>query len=208
MTIDPNDNGLLPSTGRIRLEDGTVINIGDLINTGAGARVATLMASGNRPADDPHSRIHQGKMYHTGAIVASLANDASFNVILTTPASDYPHVVMSPSLDGSTDVFIFEGATFTGGTSLSIVNLNRNSSNTFDGSAVHTPATIPSDGTQIFGCHVSGSTGPHAGGTGDGFDFEYDLKPSTNYLFRITNRSGQAQRGGICLYFYSAPLIA
>lgn len=206
MTINPNTDGLMGGTGRIRLESGEIINIADLVKSGDGARVAVLLASGGRPADDPHTRIHQGVMYECGSIVAALANDAAFNVILTTPAADYPHAVMHPSLDGSLDVSIYEGAAFTGGTSLTINNLNRNSANTFSGSAVHTP-TISDDGAQLMGCHVAGGTGPHAGGTGNGFDFEWMLKPSTNYLFRITNRSGQAQRGGICLYFYSAPLI-
>lgn len=172
--------------------------------TGIGLfRTAPVGASGNRIAEDAHSRIHQGVMYHTGAIVASLADTASFNIGLTTPATGITHLVFGPGLDGSADSFIYEGAAFSAGTALSVSNHNRNSSNTYGGTVVHTP-TITNDGTEIHAIHIPGGTGPHAaGGEGAGFGFERPLKASTKYVFRITNTSGQAQRGGISLHFYT-----
>lgn len=170
--------------------------------------VAVVTASGNAPADDPHSRIHQGVFYSASEIVGALADDANFDMILTTPADDWPHCAPEPSFDASADFLIYEDPTFTVGTSVDVVNHNRNSANTFDGTVVHTP-TVTVPGTQILiSDHVPGGTGGNASGSTAGqFANEFILKPSTSYLFRLTNRSGQANRGGIILNFYSAPLI-
>lgn len=168
--------------------------------------ISVLAASGNKIADDPHSRIHQGKFFVTGYLVAALANDATIDIIMTTPANDYPHVVPIISLDGSCDFAIYEDSVFTGGTELTVSNQKRTSLNTFSGSLVHTP-TISNVGTLIYNCHVSGGTGPHAGGSSGSFDYEWILKNSSNYLFRLTNRSAATSRASLCINFYSAPLL-
>lgn len=171
--------------------------------------VATVSASGSRQADDPHSRIHQGVLYSASEIVDALADDAPFDMIITTPADDWPHVAPEPSFDASADFLIYEAPTFDGdGTSVDVINHNRNSQNTFGGAVVHTP-TVTAVGTQILiSDHVPGGTGGNASGSTAGqFANEFILKPSTSYLFRLINRSGQANRGGIILNFYSAPLM-
>lgn len=170
--------------------------------------VAIVAASGNAPADDPHSRIHQGVFYSASEIVAALADDASFDMIITTPADDWPHVAPLPSLDGSADFLIYEAPTFTGGTAVASINHNRNSSNTFGGTVVHTPSVTAVGSPILISHHLAGGTGPMASGVGGGqFEREFILKASTSYLFRLTNKSGLVQRGGTILSFYSAPLI-
>lgn len=171
-------------------------------------QVVVVAASGNRPADDPHSRIHQGVFYSASEIVAALGDDENFDMIITTPADDWPHVAPEPSFDGSADFLIYRAPTFTVGTPVDAVNHNENSTNTFGGTVVHTP-TVTAVGTQLLiSDHVPGGTGGNASGATAGqFTNEFILKPSTSYLFRLTNRSGQANRGGIILNFYSAPLI-
>lgn len=169
--------------------------------------VANVNYAGDiRPAVDAHTRIHRGEMFRAGIIVASVANDASIDVVLTTPADDWPHIVFLPALDGSADAHIYEAPTFTGGTPLTVINHKRYSVRTWGGAVVHTP-TVTDAGTQILGCHIPGGTGPQSSGSGGDFQGEFPLKPATSYLFRLTNRAGQSKRGSVCLSWYTAPEI-
>ena len=177
-------------------------------NNPPAVRSAMVMASGRVMVDDAHSRIHQGVMYVASHLIASLADGASFNVILTTPANDWPHIVPIPSLDGGADFYIYEAPTFTGGTSVLVINQNRNSANTCGGTVVHTPTITDAGSPLLLSYHMAGGTGPQSSGAEGGFDREFTLKNSTSYLFRMTNQSGQTKRGGMVLNFYSAPLIA
>ena len=155
---------------------------------------------------DAHTRVHRGEMFRFGIIFASLANDATFTIALTTPDDDWPHVVAHPALDGSMDFQVLEGATITGGTELTIHNHKRYSEKVSGWTAVHSP-TISDEGLSFYNCHMPGGTGPMASGSANGFDDEFPLKSSTTYLFRITNRSGQARRGSLCVIGYKAPEI-
>jgi len=173
-------------------------------------RTYPLLASGSLVSDDPHSRIHQGVMYTASYRIASLANDGTLDVAITTPADDFPHIVASPHIGGSAYFDFYEGSTIEGGTALDSNNNNRNSANTFGGTVVHTP-TVTAVGTPLLiGYYVSGGSGGTASGSNEAasFDAEWCLKPSTTYLFRLTNKSGQTRGASLVLMYYSAPLIA
>ena len=165
-----------------------------------------IYAGNIRPVTDAHTRVHRGEMFRFGIIFASLANDATFTVALTTPADDWPHVVAHPALDGSMDFEILEGATITGGTELIIHNHKRYSEKVSGWTAVHSP-TVSDEGLSFYNCHMPGGTGPMASGSANGFDDEFPLRNSTTYLFRLTNRSGQSRRGSLCVIGYKAPEI-
>jgi hypothetical protein len=174
-----------------------------------GDRVYPLLASGSLVADDPHSRIHQGVMYTVSYRIASLANDGTLGVAITTPADDFPHVVAIPAIGGTAYFDFYEGSTISDGTALDVNNNNRNSANTFGGTVVHTP-TVTAVGTPLLlGYYIAGGSGGTASGSTDAasFDAEWCLKPSTTYLFRLTNKSGQSRGASLVLMFYSAPLI-
>lgn len=168
-------------------------------------KTAPVSASGQMSADDPHSRIHQGVMFHASGIVASLANTSSYDVILTTAAGDFPHLTFSACLDGSADIEIFEAPSFTGGTAIAAINNNLGLPN-YTGSVVHSP-TVSDPGASLLAIHLpgdaGGGSGTARGGIGGSFEGELILEESTSYLLRLTNRSGAAARGGIELMFYS-----
>jgi hypothetical protein len=203
MPLDPAQ--WTPHSGRLIAEDGSIVNVADLMGV-SGVYVLPLAAGGIRGVADAHTRIHRGEMYRVGLIVASVSDNASVDIILTTPEDDWPHVVLHPALDGSADVLFYEGPTFTGGTAMTPRNLKRTSTNTWGGTVVHTPS-VSGVGTLLMECHIPGGTGPHASGGGNGFDEEWVLKAETSYLIRLTNRAGQAKRASLCPVWYSAPLI-
>ena len=201
---------LPPTAGvmyRFLQDDGVVYEaVGSTWSRVYPAKSEPLYAGDIRPVVDSHTRIHMGTMFRAGVLVADIADDASINLIITTPEDDWPHIVFHPALDGSADFAVFESPTFTGGTAVTPYNLKRTSLNTWGGTVVHTP-TISNDGTMIMQCHIPGGTGPHAGGSSNGFGEEWVLKADTSYLIRLTNRSNNAQRASLCPVWYSAPLI-
>ena len=168
---------------------------------------AALFSGDVRPVVDGHTQLHRGRMFHASTVFTGLANGATYNVIFTTAADDYPHIVTMPALDGSFEYHIYEGVTFTGGTVVPIANHKRTSANTYSGAFLHTP-TITDDGAAITGpTFFPGGSGPHSGGTIGDFGDEIICKPATPYLFRITNRAGAAKSGGFSIQFYTANMI-
>jgi hypothetical protein len=167
-----------------------------------------LYASGALMSDDAHSRIHQGVMYTASYRTASLSNDASITLVITTPSDDFPHIVADPAIGGAAHFDFYENATITGGTAVAANNHNRNSANTFGGTVVHSPTVTNIGSPLLLGYYIPGGTGGTASGSSSvGFDSEWPLKPSTSYLFELTNKSGQARGASITITFYSAPLI-
>jgi hypothetical protein len=154
---------------------------------------------------DTHTRIHSGEIFASGAILASLNNDANFNVSVTTAAGDFPHFIVNPVSDGSSDFEVYEGATVSEGTLMTPTNRKRYSTRQ-QGSALRKSPTIASVGTKIFETHIAGATGPMggAGSASDDFAAEWILDEGKTYLFRLINRAGQARRVGMNFLWYPA----
>lgn len=169
-------------------------------------RSVVLYAGGYRPAPDAHTHIHHGHTFSADYIIASLANDAAINLILTTPADDWPHLVVKASIGGDGLLQVYEGVASTGGTPITPVNHKFYSTLTADETVAHTP-TISNDGTIKINHYIPGGTSGVATGGVSTRGEEIILKPSTKYLFRLTNVSGQARRVGIDLLWYQAGLI-
>lgn len=177
---------------------------GKLIKTGG---ILLLGASGRRIADDPHSRVHQGVMYHCSAINASVASDANFDMLITTPADDYIHMIIEAASGGLSEVRFYEGAAFSGGTPEAVMNVKRTSTREWGGTMVTAP-TVSDVGTLLSAQVMPGGVKNQAVGGDASFSIEWICKVSTNYLIRLTNRSGGATRMSIGCNHYSSPLIA
>lgn len=165
-----------------------------------------LYAGGNRPVVDAHTQIHHGETFTADHVVASLANNGVINLIITTPANDWPHLIVNAAIGGDGLLQIYEGAVFTGGTPVNVVNHKFYSTNVAGETVVHTP-TISNDGVNKIDHYIPGGTGGVAVGGVGGRHEEILLKPATNYLIRLTNVSGQARRAAIDLLWYQSVQI-
>lgn len=87
------------------------------------------------------------------------------------------------------------------------LNHNRTSAKTTDATITHTP-TVTAVGTQMNGTEflAAGNKGDGAGAVGSAFGNEFNLAPSTSYLFRLTNVSGGASQTSTGISFYH-PLL-
>lgn len=178
----------------------------DLNNGTHAEQTVVLYAGANRPVVNAHTQIHHGGMFTADHVVTSLANNGVINLVMTTPADDWPHITINAAIGGDGLLQIYEGTVFTGGTPVTSVNHKFYSANIAGETIVHTP-TITNDGTNKIDHYIPGGTGERAVGGVGGRDEEIILKPSTSYLFRLTNVSGLSRRAAIDLMWYQAGLI-
>jgi len=172
-------------------------NAGLQIISGADAPVITV--------DVNHQRNHDGRAYFAYKIApdsAPLAADASINIVLASPSGVYPHITVDGMCLGDAELYIYEGASTTGGTAFTPVNRNRNYavSNQSQVAMVINP-TVTSVGTEIDVQLIPGGSGKKASGGAAG-SLEYVLKPLTNYLFRLTNVNSAAHAASLSLEWY------
>jgi hypothetical protein len=172
-------------------------NAGLQIISGADAPVITV--------DVNHQRNHDGRAYYAYKIApdtAKLAAGASINIVLASPSGVYPHITVYGMCLGDAELYIYEGASTTGGTAFTPVNRNRNYavSNQSQVAMVINP-TVTSVGTEIDVQLIPGGSGKKASGGAAG-SLEYVLKPLTNYLFRLTNVNSAAHAASLTLEWY------
>ena len=172
-------------------------NAGDQVISGADAPVIMV--------DVNHQRNHDGRAFFAYKIApdsAPLAASASINIVLASPSGVYPHVTVEAICLGDAELYIYEGASTTGGTSFTPINRNRNYSvsNPSDVAMVINP-TVTSVGTEIDAQIIPGGAGKKSSGGAAG-SLEYVLKPLTNYLFRLTNVNGTAHAASLNLEWY------
>jgi len=142
--------------------------------------------------DSVHHEVHEGEMFAFERS-ASISNGANMDIRFKTGAKRV-HTGLSIAAAGQCVVSLYEAATISAGTPLSIYNMNRTSSNSPLSSAFHTPTVGATgsvalvDGRLIAG----GSTVQTRIGGAARIGSEYILKPNTEYLLRITNTSGVA----------------
>jgi len=146
--------------------------------------------------DEQHRMNHAGFMFHTSGKVIGMV-DANVDDFLLVTGDIHPHIQLL-NFDfgaGDIDIVSYEDTTTSNdGTPITaLLNTNRNSSITplltmFSaptvtgvGTLLHT-AWMPPVGTGI-GQSASGISG---GGNGE----EWELKPNSKYMIRITNNSG------------------
>lgn len=151
-----------------------------------------------------HQRVHEGRLFSGGYYNNNVADTNSIDVLIQTHATEATHFTVVVSSTGDAEFYLYTGTTFSpAGTAVSMANHNRNSGNTFQGTVTHTP-TVTGVGTQLNGTTLipGGTKSSGSGGSGAPFNEEFVLATSTNYLLRLTNVSGGAQKMEISVRTY------
>jgi len=167
---------------------------------------ASYITSSDRPfpiVDINHLRLHEGRAFKAYRIypnATKLADGASCNIAIAWASGVYAHILADASCAGNAELYIYEGATVSGGTSFTAVKRNRTSATTSQSAILINP-TVTVTGTEIDAELVAGGSGKKSGGGGAG-SLEIILNPLTTYLFRLTNVSGTAQMAELFLEWY------
>ena len=121
-----------------------------------------------------------------------LADDASIDIVITPPVAQSIGIGFVTRIGGDAEFKVFENVTaVTGGTIFVPLNRNRASTRLAQTGAIVQPSSVTTNGVLYEEIIVGGSGGNAAGATLTG-DYAI-LKANTSYLFRLTNRSGQAR---------------
>ena len=166
----------------------------------------SYIASSDKPfpiVDVNHLRLHEGRAFKAYRIYPSatkLADGASCNIAIAWASGVYPHILMDASCGGNAELYMYEGATVSGGTSFTAVKRNRTSATTSQSAILINP-TVSVTGTEIDAEIVAGGSGKKSGGGGSNV-LEMVLNPLTTYLFRLTNVSGSAHMAELFLEWY------
>lgn len=166
----------------------------------------SYIVSSDKPfpvVDVNHLRMHEGRGFYAYAFnpySSMLAAGASLNIAIAFAAGKTPHLIYQANCGGDAEIFMFENAVVSGGTSFTALNRNRTSSTT-SGSAILINPTVTSTGTQLHAEFIAGGVGKKAGG-GDSYVSEQVLAPLTTYLFRLTNVNGTAHMAHLYLEWY------
>ena len=140
--------------------------------------------------DYEHHEIHSGSHFFVSGFT-TLADDASLNFGFETPAGDKKvHVTFEVSGTSQTEFYVYEDATYTGGTAVTPINNYRDSTNTSIATVVSAP-TISDDGTQIFSFSKGNAGTTRQMADTEGFarrEREIILKAGSKYVFRLTSR--------------------
>ncbi len=139
--------------------------------------------------DVNHQRNHDGRAFFAYKMYpdsAPLSAGASLDIALAAPSGVFPHITIDAMCLGDAELYIYEGASATGGTAFTPVNRNRNYavSNVSQIAMIISP-TVTSLGTEIDAQIIAGGAGKKSGG-GVAGSLEYVLKPLTTYLFSAT----------------------
>ena len=122
----------------------------------------------------------------------TLADDASIDIVVTS-AVDMPiGIGFVTRIGGDAEFKVYENVTsVVGGTIFVPRNRNRTSTRVSQTGIIVQPSSITTNGILYEEIIVGGSGGNAAGATLQG-DYAI-IKANTSYLFRLTNRSGQAR---------------
>lgn len=166
----------------------------------------SYIASSDRPfpiVDVNHLRLHEGRAFKAYKLYPSaekLAAGASCNIAIAWASGVYAHLILDASCGGNAELYVYEGATVSGGTSFTAVKRNRASATT-SASAILINPTVTTTGTEIDAELVAGGVGKKSGG-GGASALEVVLNPLTTYLFRLTNVDSTSHMAELFLEWY------
>lgn len=134
-------------------------------------------------------RTFEGRTFSIGAVrnfENKLPADQSLDIAIAWAEDVSPRLTVTGLTGGDAIGYLYEGATVSGGTAVTAINLNRPSTRTSESAALLQP-TVSNTGTLLLEQILVGGVGKKAGG-GGGTTARIYLKPLTTYLFRITNK--------------------
>lgn len=153
--------------------------------------------------DYSHNKIHAGIHFTAQRLFTSVANDANADVRILNGATKKLHIMITAACGGNSYFYTYEGTTYSNnGTGLTAYNNDRSSLTATTATLYYTP-TINVLGTAIMPGELIPAGNKNAlMGASSATRLEIILAVNTDYLFRITNKSGGAIDISMCLAWY------
>lgn len=141
---------------------------------------------------ETHNNIHAGKHYFVGGYSTLASGDPLIWYFTTSDSDTLVHMTFSINAINVMHVVVYEGGTYSGGTSVTPVNSNRNSANTSISTVKYAPSSY-TFGTGIDSAKVGSSGGhPLSNDIGGGMSRENELILDNNQTYMWVIVSGAA----------------
>ncbi len=139
-----------------------------------------------------HKQVHNGRMWDISTLFEAVEDDAVADLVLEV-GSEELYIDFTEMSAGAAHCTIHEGPTVTAatGTAANVKNANRTTGDSGAITALKGP-TITGTGTELVAWYSAGGTGGNSDGGQTGRESGMILKINTKYLFRVTNKKGNA----------------
>lgn len=148
-----------------------------------------------------HHRVHLGKMWRASKRFEAVADDASADIVIVVGLVPL-HAIFNFSAGGDANQFLYEGPTHNSASAVNVRNASRPVGDSGAPSAFSPTVTVVGD--ELHTTLVPGGSAGVAQGSAGKRENEWILSPSTDYLFRLTNKAGQAKDMSWDIDFYEA----
>jgi hypothetical protein len=156
--------------------------------------------------DTVHRMVHLGRTFQSSYKSpegADIADNGALTILIQTGVSEV-HLAWHPASGGDAEIELYEGAAFSdAGVLLPRINMKRRANAYIPKTLTSVAPTITSLGARLMNELLPGGTGPAQSGGGLGRPgTEWQLLDDTNYVLRLTNRSGSAQPASFIVQWY------
>ena len=151
--------------------------------------------------------MHEGNTFQASQKTAEqseIADDETYEMFIIVGDEAEAHFTFMGACGGACEMELFENTTVSNpGTQLTVQNMRRSLHGiNLNTTLAFEEPTLIAPGDLITGRFVPGGSGPLASGGTAREGTEWPLKVDTNYLIRLTNRSGNAQPASILAQWY------
>lgn len=192
--------------GKVRATKGTAQSVALAGGTGRALDEVT-----QKPIliDFVHHEVHEGNTFQACQKTADdspVADNASYDMLLITGNEAEAHLVFSAAAGGICELIFYKDTTVSdNGAQIDVQNMRQSLHGIkLNTTRAFTTPTITLVGTMMHIRLLPGGTGPGQSTSGSTIreNTEWVLEPNTNYLIRVTNRSGGAQPISILTQWY------
>lgn len=152
--------------------------------------------------DYDHSKVHKGKMYNVSQYYTAAAG-ATINMMIVAGADEL-HAKLAVQSTGQCLVKFYGGITSSAnGTTCTVINMNRNSTNTTTAIAFYNATWSTNTENLLDTVLIAGGNIPAARIGGEARqNTEWELKANTKYLVSLVNQAGATITATINAQFY------
>ena len=142
-----------------------------------------------------------GLLFYAEYYNAAVANGSSVTLGISTPTTHTSRGRIIVESDEGVTVQFSEAATYTGGSAVNAINVDRTSANVDHLTLVSNP-TVTNEGTVLIQSILGSASQFREGGTpGECSCSHFKLKANTKYIIKVTNVSGDASKIKVGWYF-------
>jgi len=160
-----------------------------IIDKNGNRQTVDSITNSSAAIDVLHNEIHKGDAYICGHLEEGVVDDGKLELMFKVPSDKEMHATFFVGHGGDAYIYIFEGPTASGGTSLVCYNKKRGSSKTSGVSVLYNPVVTASGTTIGPPEYLPGGVRQQAEGNSTSDRDEFIFDAGTTYTVRLVNKA-------------------